>query len=754
VGKESVPVEQPESSLFHFTGTAGYYSRYMFRGLDVAYRTGIDKDNESGFFGTSAAFSVGDFAFGVWYVESLKSYVPGGAGFDKSFGDPKNPLSFKSPSRQRYEEYDLFANYTLHLTKDLALTGGLNAYFFNDNRFWAKGNDHSDETWEGALSLSYTGLPYVSQSLNYYYDFDAFGGSYLEYKIATKPFTFYRHGDFSVSLVPSATVSYDFKYNGTNNGWNQFEPGFDIPITVADGVTFNFGARYSMDLGSSSKESDGKLVDRTDDRFWFSASVQYAFPNAGWHKERSYARYDGKDVIEKAVAPIEDRKWSVTVGAGIRNIESSFHVKAADAAGFANSRFGGGDLAFASPTRDANYLDGSVFSASGTQNPPAFFGLSEFSVANQSQIFDAGPGSNRQITYSSERYSGASHGFSNRDDDQPVYPFINLSREIFRRNNLSVNVGLGYEYSRSDTDSGYQLAGLAQSNQYLFTYDVDELFSSQKVLNAPFNNKNGVFSNPAGLFTVVYNSTAYAGLNNLNLSRLTDQAFPGEVLVVPDASPQLNVFRGQNALAVFSKASLHTDLHSFSIPIDVTYDIGSRIHATLSFGPTFDLFNTDLHTDTYYQLITGLPQKGNTNIDIHRSPYSSITGEAVNFSSGSPFSGIPSFGSKANFVQSTRSAVSASQAATGGKGSENGESRPLPGTTVAHTSSHNSDQQFQVGVFGKFAVDIDLDAAKRWYVQVYARYDYIPKFTVSDGTTNTSVNASSWGGGLGLGLRF
>ena len=63
-------------------------------------------------------------------------------------------------------------------------------------------------------------------------------------------------------------------------------------------------------------------------------------------------------------------------------------------------------------------------------------------------------------------------------------------------------------------------------------------------------------------------------------------------------------------------------------------------------------------------------------------------------------------------------------------------------------------EEFKVGVFSQLTLAMALDARKRWSVEIYGRYDYVPSFTVSNGATSSTVNASSFGGGMGVGFRF
>lgn len=749
VGKEAKPVLPLEiaESPFHFSGSAGYYSKYMFRGLDVGYRTGIDDGNDSAFFSTQAAMAYKGFALGVGFIESLDPYIQRGSAFNNDFGRGK-ATDFRSPSKERYKEYDLFANYTYQFTDTLALTAGMNFYWFGDGRSWANQGDDVSNTMETAVSLTYTGLPWVNQSLSYYYDFDAFKGSYLEYKIAAKPIKVFEEGSFAINIIPSATLSVDFRYNGTNNGWNGFEPGLDVPIQITDGLVLNLGARYNMDLGSGSGNGNGGVADRTDDRFWFSAAVQYSFPNRGWNPfsptTTAYDK-DGKSLKDKIVYEEPYRPWSIAVGAGVRSISSDFQLRASPMNSIADRISLGGSTRRA-VNSDESYSDGAVYAGTGAYAD----GTSSFSFHSQSQVTTPrDSGDSRQVSYHSERFLAADAkgiASNHNDDDEPIYPYLTASREIWHQDKFHLGIGLGYQYARSETDSGYRISGLAKNTAYTFTYDIDELTST--ALNdpqAPFNNRAispRANLQPAGQdYYLITNAqqyqTTYQGLIN--------------GLTVPLAPSQRDE-QNTRSLAAFKRATLDTDLHSLSIPIDFKVDLAPRVHLGVSFGPTFNLFDLNLETETYYQLVD--VDQSSPSAKTHRSPYNTA-GQPVNIPGpGKP--AVPAGGGV--FPQGGAVARAGGPnpqgAATNAKGAQGAKSRNLPGENVAHSTSSRDSQEFKLGLFAQASLSVDLDAAKRWYVEVYARYDYVPEFTVSDGSSSAVVDASSLGGGVGLGFRF
>lgn len=758
--KEVMPPAM-DTSLVHVSGTAGYYSRYMFRGLDVAYRTGIDQSNESAFFGASAAISIQNFALGFWYMNSLDSYVPGGAGFDRSFGDPNNQRDFRTPQRVRYQEYDLFANYTFRLAKDLSLTAGMNFYWFSDGRFWAQGANQVDNTMEAAASLNWTGIPYLNQTVNYFYDFDAFTGGFLEYKVSMRPLELYKNGDFAIGLSPNLGISYDFRYNGTNNGWNNFEPGIDVPIRITNGLSLNFGVRYAMDLGDSSQGAQGQPVDRTDDRLWFSATFQYTFPTAETAaSEIGRSAYKDLALVLASSGDADSRRWRMSTGAGMRSMRSSFDVgraKRYNIDSLFKRKTGGGFLGFATDTQSAVYLDGTVYSGNSSGYGD---GTTDFTVRNAAQILDDGRhgdgGNNRQITYQSERFeystTNGGNGFTSDDGDEVVYPYLNLSYDVVSGERIGASIGVGYAFNHASMNSGARLAGLQTATEnrsaQSFIYNVDELFSTNNAISPPLDARavNNDPGNPNQYYLIydagLYDANYGTGAGNPDLSKLGPQR------------TATNTRQAVATVAAFRAATLDVDMHSISIPFDFTYKLSDRIRTRVSVGPTLNIFNEELTTDTYYQLLN--PGAATTTTTgqrvVYKSPFDSsiIGGGVVNKPDGT--TGTVS---NAPTVSSTGSSSSApSGSASGGKGSSDGRSRDLPGKKLARVTNHHSGQHFEAGVFGQVTVELDLDAAKRWFMEAYARYDYVPGFTISDGATSSEIEATSWGAGIGLGFRF
>ena len=732
-GKETV-VAAPEVSPFHFTGSLGYYSLYMFRGLDVGHQTSIEGSNKNqGFLGASTSASYNDFALSFWFMNSLDPYVPGGAGFDGSFGKISkqrdaltgqmtsvyaNQLDYHTPKAVRYQEYDLSPSYTFHLTPSLTFTPGVNMYFFNDGRFWAHQDKSVNFTAEAGASMNYTGCKYVNQSLSYYYDFEAFNGGFLEYRVSAPPIKLITMGQVAVGFVPSVGISYDFHYNNhASNGWNNVEPGVDIPVQLAPGLVLDFGAHYSVPLSNN----------RTDDRYWFTAAFQYTFPNAEPRPQVTEA-ISGKKTVVPLVSEGQETRWRFTTGAGIRNLSSNFHVGAA--AGYYDGRTGSGDLFLATATQNANYNNGSVLSQSNpyyslnfrTQNGgQTRLGDSDFVVQNPNQVSSPGTNLVQQVTYNSDRYmSSGVQGFNAKDTDSAASPFVSLGYSFYQGHGLDASVGLGYSYARSEMESGVRNTGISSALNYSFTYNVNPVWKQGVIVPGDSSNLNQV-------------SLVYDGKQLINMLTAADKSGAS---AFPDLSPQKIVTT--TPVAAFRGAKLDQSLNTMSIPFDLTFDLTSRIQARISAGPTLNFFDVDLTTTTDYQQ---LDSTADGAVKVYTNPVKTA-GTVLNGNVN--LNGVT--------LQASTTTTVAGPSAT--KGSSSGTTRALPGVNLAHIVNTSNTQKFTVGAFAEVALQFDLDSHKRWFAELYGRFDYVPKFTVADGASSATIDATSIGAGAGFGLRF
>ena len=532
-----------------------------------------------------------------------------------------------------------------------------------------------------------------------------------------------------IGIVPSVAVSYDFHYNNHHsNGWNSIEPGIDMPVKLSTGLILNLGAHYSHPLSSVQDVNNGKSA------YWFTASLQYSFPNP----EPAPAITQTGAGDKKTVVPLIDseggRRWHITTGAGIRNFSSNFNVGSAP--GFFDGQSGSGDLFAGTAGRNAVYNNGSVLS----QSNPYFAGRgqrlgdADFVVNSQSQVRNLGADYVQQVTFNSDRYTSVWNGggFSQKDTDSAVSPFVSLGYDVLQSDGWNLSVGVGYAYARASMESGVRAINESAKQDYSFIYNVNPVWNSKLPLTAPYNSQ-GLYQ-----YSLVYDGAQVIGAlanaqvpNASNLGNLSPQTVVTTTPVV--------AFRG---------ARLDKELHSLAIPFDLTVDITKRLSARLSVGPTLNFFDIDLSTATDYQMLDSTSSNGiSVYGDVVKSPVRFVSGY-VNLDA---LSGANLQPSSITNIPVTNS-VTAIQST--GKGSNSGQTRGLPGTNLAHSVVSKSEQKFQVGAFAEVALRLDLDARKRWYAELYGRFDYVPKFSISDGITTANIDCTSVGAGAGVGFRF
>ena len=716
-------VEGAAPSLLHFMASSGYSSLYMVRGLDVGARTSIDGSNKNEHFSISnASMFIQDFGVSFSYIQSLDSYIPAGAyhsygPYSAGGGILPNALApqrgYQVPQSSYYQEYDVMAAYSFHPAKKLDLTIGLNGYWFANSQFWkSKSGAPVNYTMETQTSLNWTAVPHVNQTLSYYYDFVAFEGAYLEYKASSSYKVLgSKDGAFSVSIEPGVAVSYDLKYNASKNGWNSVEPGVDIPVKLADGLTLDLGAHYSHDLGSTT----GGSGQRTDNRFWYTANLQFLFPNGSSKPAPIVADSKevkhGKSIISDiSLGEAQEGRWRIAAGAGVKVLHTSYNVGVpanltTNAYYNANTSPVSVGASFPSNSSPTVGLANNTTTVSYLSNG---VGIGQISAGNNSTgmaVFSNGSlrsnpyaGTFQQVDfYTRSAPVTASQSFNAVSNDAVVNPYINFSYELFSAGKFGTEIGIGYSYDNLNNNSGMQLVNLQSGTTYIYTY----------VMTSPVVGSTATGTALAS-GTLIWNGATFAHFVD-----------PNGLFSLPNYNPQVSA--STVSIAAFRSAKVDLNMHSPSIPINLSYNVTDRIQARVSFGPTFNLYDSNLSTQTDYQLVT----------------------------TGAFTPGIPGQ-SGSNAQSSTVAPVPP----PGGKGAGSGKSSALPGVNVGTANSRATGLGFEVGAFAQLSAQIDMDSAKRWFVEVYGRYDYVPSFTLSDGASSVKISPSSFGGGIGVGLRF
>ncbi len=225
-------------------------------------------------------------------------------------------------------------------------------------------------------------------------------------------------------------------------------------------------------------------------------------------------------------------------------------------------------------------------------------------------------------------------------------------------------------------------------------------------------------------------------------------------------------------IATFVQSSVDVDLHSLTVPLEWTLDIGDRAHISLSAGPTINLFNADLSTTAWSRDLDNLAggrslfnnasfrtRQGLNFGDFIESDTSSNSGlnpsqanSAANQNQGQE--GSRKLGSNAPAVPAgAKGSAAAAAQRSGGKGGTARAPR-LPGRDVGSRTWTDSQNRFEWGVSAQTTFRWDLDEADRWFIELWGRYDYVNPFTMSTPVSSVEVDASSWGVGAGIGFRF
>ena len=129
----------------------------------------------------------------------------------------------------------------------------------------------------------------------------------------------------------------------------------------------------------------------------------------------------------------------------------------------------------------------------------------------------------------------------------------------------------------SNTPLSYRTAFSRRSN-------IDELFSD----NAPFSTP---FDSRGANYFMIYDGAQYDAnygtpVSGVDLSKLGPQ------------HTEVDTKQVVATVAAFRAATLDVDMHAISIPIDLSCRLSDRIQARVSFGPTLNMFNEELTTET------------------------------------------------------------------------------------------------------------------------------------------------------------
>ena len=78
----------------------------------------------------------------------------------------------------------------------------------------------------------------------------------------------------------------------------------------------------------------------------------------------------------------------------------------------------------------------------------------------------------------------------------------------------------------------------------------------------------------------------------------------------------------------------------------------------------------------------------------------------------------------------------------------------IGGSTVATSREVKDSQAFRMGIMEQAGLLIDLDKEGRWFLEIFGRYNWVDAFKAGNNRSNVKVDASSFAGGIGLGIHF
>lgn len=737
------------------------YNQYYFRGVRILDAVSSDHTHRGV---AEANFLLGyarehdALSAGFIYVQALERQEAKG----ENFQVPPNAFkrlgrTFDLSSRARYEEYDLNVAYTRDLVANFRGTLEYNRYTFSNGQFYQTLSSSSIPfADEAVVKIDYLVSKRIVPSVSWAHDFDGFRGDFLEGRL-NGDFRLPDLGGIGVELRPYMSVSYDLRYNGSDNGWNSFELGATIPFHLNSCLTFGLNANYVKALSESAGSP------RANDGFWGGANftIDWGGPIQG-----KASPVDPRMHIETA----DPRRWEVSLGAGYREFHYDFGHKPVEE--FDLSRIFKAPAAISGSSRFAGDNNAAVFYKSGaifgqTSTPqqlgagftPASSGVRRAFINDPNAQFFGVLGKNGYVTLTSDvnsfaTTSKAQPGFR-KDADADASIYLNFDRELWRTGACSLRFGLGYGFAESSGDSGYHVARVdaerQTSQQSGFDYAVDN-----------FGYLAGMTPLPSATPLVIVDAHKYAS------SLLASGAItPASAAYLSTLTPakNLSIIRQDVAVvATFARSNLTLDLHELSLPVGLREDLGHGLHAELTVGPTVTLAAVQLTTDLEQRSLAGFelgvpkttqpikftPPDGT----IAFPPTPSISSLAGGHFVLNPAARLTSIGVK---VISAPAVLPPSEPvpiqSLGGK-TVTPKAATFPGKLVSQSRDAKSQVSALVGMNVTAKLQLDLNSDGTFYAEVWGRYHYSEPLQLDNSFGNGRVDLSGFQAGMGFGCRF
>ena len=249
----ATPAPKPE-----FTISAGWDSKYMFKGFDNIAGSSVERPDD----------------VGIWYTKATMTYQ--GLGFFLGYlqADSKTTPKYNPEGgSDYYSEVIMGVNYTAAIVGGvLDGTVGYNMYYLPNGDYW--NNDYQGEVW---ARLAYVQIPWLTPSVTYSYfhaDNDILTGHALEFRLDSK-FSLYEGNSFGVGLNPYVMANLDSDFNTAGTNWGGVEVGLSVPVTIGNNLILALSGSYGWDAGDDVNYYGGRPPER--EGFWGGASVTYRF---------------------------------------------------------------------------------------------------------------------------------------------------------------------------------------------------------------------------------------------------------------------------------------------------------------------------------------------------------------------------------------------------------------------------------------------------------------------------------------------
>ncbi len=735
-----------------------WFNKYYFRGVDVL-KAVSPSTTDSGVFSSKVTMAISRekdaFSIGFGYVEALQRQLPRGAAANvPPNSSRKDNEKFGLPPSERYSEYNFYLAYSRQLiAKKLQATLGYNHYHFGDGTFWQSESGPIRYANEATLRLDYIGLPIVRPSVTWAHDFDGFKGDYVEMRLDTG-FDLTRRGNFGVRVEPYVALSYDFAYNGANNGWNALETGLSIPIHLNDHFTLTFTGTYTKDLEASRGQA------RVNEGFW--GGVVF---NAAWGGSTTSQALFGtgsyKNADKMLTVPADPNPWEFSAGAGWRQFNFDFNHRSI-------SRFNTSNVFQPRAGRGAGSIpfdDGTVFAGQAPVNSTGNAGLADFRINSATQVLGSIAAGNAQVRFTNTDfgYQTRSQESSTNSDDQDsvAFPYISMDRELWRNNFWSIRAGLSYAFAHSEGDSGVRLARLdslfQQTNRFGTLFTLDPLGTNV----TPGNNFDSRDLRGGQFASVIVDPIAFS---NSVAAIVTPQVFQS----LRNSGPQ-SEFQSTNTevarVATFVRTKVSVTSNDIAIPITLRHDFGKRLHAELNVGPTLTFASGNLTTDVQRRALVN--RQGDRQTANQRAA-ARATSVALNANQPPGAFVNPAFFNSATFTSNVdrpaaqtssgnkdvQSQNSAGNANLGSGKTNNTKDPEYPGKRIDRKTYSDSTNEFLFGADAGLSVVYDLNEEGTFFAEVWGRYHWVESYTLDNGLGSVKIDPSGFEAGIGVGVRF